>query len=200
MRHLDAYDLFIPTIELTDIRLVSKREAFPEQYPVDEARSSDTVRVFKENLEAMGMNARESGQSIIIKFARPSEYDDVAELRVFVDGEFAGVDMIDVIEPVRKQGVGTKIYQALLDAALATGLKGISSTAFDSVSGTGQQRSPGATTLLINLVNTNGGTITEVIPDEDDIQDLKTDRAPFYGPPYYDIRVDKSGKAKRKKA
>ena len=64
MRHLHAYDLFIPTIELTDIRLVSKREAFPEHYALDEARSSDTVRVFKENLEAMGMNARESGQSI----------------------------------------------------------------------------------------------------------------------------------------
>lgn len=163
---------------------------------LNESKTS-IVDAFKKNLKAIGMEAKESNQSITIKFARPSEYDDIADLRISVWNNYASIGMIEVYEPLRKKGIGTKIYQALLDAALSTGLKGIHSAAFDDVSGTGQQRSPGATALLLKLAELNGGKVTEVTPDPDDIKDLKADHAPFYGPPYYDIQVDKSGKVKR---
>jgi predicted GNAT family acetyltransferase len=132
----------------------------------------------------------------------------VANIRIStLNKEWVNVEMIDIPEKLQRKGIGTEIYQTLLDTALACGYSGIASPAFDETAGTGQQRSPGATALLLSLVNKNGGEIVDISGDEErmedinlDIEDLKADGGPFYGPPYYDIYIDKSGSVKNKKS
>lgn len=121
----------------------------------------------------------------------------IGELRLLFEYNTVIVEMILLNDDYQKMGIGTNIYQAALDAAIESGMDGLFSYAFDQY-GTGQQRSPGATALLMKLVKKNGGDIMDGSDhvDEEDIQKKKAEGREYFGAPYYDIKIDKSGTVK----
>lgn len=117
----------------------------------------------------------------------------IGDLRMDYDEDWVNMEMISIDKSFQRQGIGLNVYQALLDAAIEAGYDGLKSHAFDT-SFSGQQRSPSATGVLNKLLDQNGGTIVEITPDP---EELEEEGAPFYGPPYHTYYIDKSGKIKK---
>jgi len=159
--------------------------------------ANDVLTLFKAKLNDIGITANDDFMNIVLA----KDGKNIGDLRIDTINEWIGVEMIVVYSDFRRQGYGLSIYQALLDAAVEAGYKGLYSPAFDEAAGTGQQRSPEATSLLNKLIDQNGGRVVDVADSVDplDIEDLKTDSAPFYGPPYLTFYIDNSGRIKKEK-
>ena len=115
----------------------------------------------------------------------------VGDLRYGYSGDYVTIEMIDIKDEYQKKGIGLAVYQAFLNAAMDAGLKGLMSPAFDNT-GSGQQRSPGATALLTKLLNMNDGTMVDVTADVDidELQDEINEGLPYYGPTFYDFYIE----------
>lgn len=125
---------------------------------------------------------------------------NVGELRISTYDGWASLEMVEVYLNFQRKGYGYLLYKSLLDSALKSGYNGLRSPAFDE-NFSGQQRSPEATALLKKLVAAEGGRIVDVESqvDQEFIEELKDEGAPFYGPPYLDFFVDGSGSVKNEK-
>lgn len=153
---------------------------------LNESSQKDLLTAFANKLKSSGLTTKSNKQEIIIN----KDNKPIGELRCYIQKDLVVMEMIYLDKEYQKKGIGTKIYQALFDSAIETGLKGLYSYTFDS--NTGQQRSEAATALLNKLIKTNGGTIYDVDEEEPEYGDI-----PHHGPPFQDFKIDGSGSIKR---